>query len=121
MFCLPDHNDFIFTTLGARGENGLRSTSGYVGTLLERKVALDNGIQIWTVPVTGNYVIEATGGSGANGTVEPLFSPPLPWRLGGLGAKIKGTFHHVQGTKFKVLVVQETIDIHLRHYCQVSV
>ena len=102
-----DHKDFVFTTLGARGENGPSSTSGYVGTRLEGKVVLDNGIQIWTVPVTGSYIIEATGGSGANGTDETQSGPPIPWRLGGLGAKMKGTFHLVQGTKLKILVGQE--------------
>ena len=96
----------MFTTLGAKGENG-PSNTGYVGTPLEGKVALDNGIQIWTVPMTGSYVIEATGGSGANGTDGTQSGPPIPWRLGGLGAKMKGTFYLVQGTKLKILVGQE--------------
>lgn len=96
----------MFTTLGARGETGPSSTSGYVGTPLEGKVVLNNGIQIWTVPVTGSYVIEAAGGSGANGT-NGSQSSPIQWRLGGLGAKIRGTFQLVQGTKLKILVGQE--------------
>ena len=70
---------------------------------MECQVILDKGIQIWTVPVTGTYVIEASGASGANGT----YADSLLWKLGGLGAKITGTFQLVQGTQLKVLVGQE--------------
>jgi len=48
----------------------------YLGTSLEGKVTLDNGIQIWTVPVTGTYVIEVAGASGAssrNSSKDPVF------------------------------------------------
>ena len=76
-----------------------------MGTSLEGLVTLINGTQIWTVPMTGSYVIEATGGSGANGTIQS--SPPAIWKLGGLGAKIKGTFQLKKGTELKILVGQE--------------
>ena len=56
--------------------------------------------------MTGTYVIEATGGSGGNGTDETQ-SNPLPWTLGGLGAKITGFFQLSQGTQLKILVGQE--------------
>ena len=98
-------DEFVFTTLGARGETGPTNTSGYLGTSLESKVKLDDGIQSWTVPVTGIYVIEVSGASGAsskNGGKDPA-----SWRLGGLGAKIKGTFKLYQGTQLKILVGQE--------------
>ena len=68
---------FVFTNLGARRETGPTNTSGYLGTPLEGQVTLDNGIQIWTVPVTtGTYVIEVSGASGAsskNSTNDPVF------------------------------------------------
>ena len=97
---------YVFTTLGARGETGPSDTSGYAGTSLEGKVTLNNGIQIWTVPVTGTYVIETTGGSGGNGT-DGRQSNPLPWTLGGLGAKIIGSFKLSRGSQIKILVGQE--------------
>ena len=100
-----DHK-YAFTTLGARGETGPSHISGYAGTSLEGKVTLNNGIQIWTVHVTGTYVIEASGGSGGNGT-DGTQSYPLPWRLGGLGAKISGSFKLSRGTQIKILVGQE--------------
>ena len=100
-----DHK-YAFTTLGARGESGPSHISGYAGTSLEEKVTLNNGIQIWTVPVTGTYVIEASGASGGNGT-DGTQSYPLPWRLGGLGAKIIGSFKLSRGTQLKILVGQE--------------
>ena len=96
---------YVFTTLSAKGETGPSNTSGYVGTSLEGLVTLNGGIQIWTVPVTGSYVIEAAGGSGANGTNQS--SSPAIWKLGGLGAKMKGTFQLKKGTKLKILVGQE--------------
>ena len=80
---------------------------------MEDQVILNRGIQIWTVPVTGGYVIEASGASGANGTeVDPVSL--IPWKRGGLGAKITGTFQVIQGTQLKILVGQEggrTIDL----------
>ena len=54
--------------------------------------------------MTGTYVIEASGASGANGTDAASL---LLWKLGGLGVKITGTFQLVQGTQLKVLVGQE--------------
>ena len=56
--------------------------------------------------MTGTYVIEATGGSGGNGTDERQ-SNPIPWTLGGLGAKIIGSFQLSRGTQLKILVGQE--------------
>ena len=55
--------------------------------------------------MTGIYVIEASGASGANGTDGG--KDPVPWRIGGLGAKIKGTFRLHKGTQLKILVGQE--------------
>ena len=73
---------------------------------MEDQVILNKGIQIWTVPVTGSYVIEASGASGASGT-DTVSVSPFRWKLGGLGAKITGTFQINEGTKLKILVGQE--------------
>ena len=87
---------------------------GYVGTPLEGHVTVSDGIQIWSVPETGSYVIEVFGASGANGTyVEDKSS----WRTGGLGARMTGTFQLQKGTQLKILVGQEgnrTTDPYLR-------
>ena len=56
--------------------------------------------------MTGSYVIEASGASGASGTNTVSVSP-FRWKLGGLGAKITGTFQINEGTKLKILVGQE--------------
>ena len=58
------------------------------------------------MPVTGTYVIEASGGSGGNGT-DGTQSYPLSWTLGGLGAKIIGSFKLSLGSQLKILVGQE--------------
>ena len=93
----------VFTTLGARGPTGPTNTSGYLGTSLEGKVQLKNGIQLWTVPNTGRYVIDAFGASGGNGKCNTC----AEWRLGGLGARMSGSFTLKRGQKLKILVGQK--------------
>ena len=109
---LTENVDFTFTTLGAVGGEGPQNTSGYLGTPLEGKVQLQDGTQIWEVPETGTYEIEARGASGANGTNS---SDPKVWKLGGRGARIRGQFYLRRGTKLKILVGQRgsTIPISL--------
>ena len=55
--------------------------------------------------MTGSYVIEAAGASGGNGL--DYSASHARWKLGGLGAKITGTFQLNQGTQLKILVGQE--------------
>ena len=83
---------------------------------MEDQVILNKGIQIWTVPVTGSYVIEAAGASGGNGSHHWVY--PAHWKLGGLGAKITGTFQLDQGTKLNILVGQEgtTATVYRRYW-----
>ena len=101
--CLLIVLQYIFTTLKTTGRDGPTSTSGYVNTLLEGTVHLDKGIQIWATPYTGTYTIETFGASGRNGTAQNS----AVWRLGGLGARMKGTFYLKKGTKLKILVGQQ--------------
>ena len=65
-------------------------------------MTLDNGIQIWQVPVSGSYVIKAWGASGAEGRQ----SGDVATRPGGKGAYMRGTFNFTRGTKLKILVGQ---------------
>ena len=98
-------NRFIFTTLGARGKDGPTKAQleGYKKTSLEGQVDVQQGIQFWKVPESGTYVIEAFGASGGNGTCQTCSG----WKLGGLGARIKGTFYFNKGTALKILVGQQ--------------
>ena len=61
----------------------------------------DNGIQIWRVPATGDYTIEAAGGQGGNHlyTLDP--------EDGGLGAIMEGTFALTEGQILHILVGQQ--------------
>ena len=94
---------YVFSTLDGKEETGPTNSSGYAGTSLDGKVTLSNGIQIWSVPVTGRYIIEAFGASGANGTDFNQSE----WKIGGLGAKMEGTFTLAKGAKLKILIGQE--------------
>lgn len=103
---------FVFTTLNGVGQCGPTDTFGYNSTLLEGKVNLtSDGIQIWTVPYSGNYIIEAFGASGANGTFIDINAPngssPTAWNRGGRGARMKGIFKLNAGTRLKILVGQQ--------------
>ena len=95
----PDFN-VTFTTLGAKGPRGPTDISGYQGTTLQGKVTLDNGIQIWQVPMTGSYLIEVWGASGAQGRGANESRP------GGKGDYMKGIFSLTRGTLLKILVGQ---------------
>lgn len=95
---------YVFTNLGAQGMDGPTNLQlvGYKRTSLEGKVNIVQGIQYWKIPVSGTYVIEALGASGGNGTCQVC----VGWKLGGLGARIKGTFDFIEGTTLKILVGQ---------------
>ena len=100
---VSDHN-FTFTTLGAEGVSGPTDTSGYQNTTLEGKVQLEGrGVQIWTVPIDGNYSIEAMGASGGAGYKS---AGGKSWRTGGLGARVEGKFYFSLGAKLNILVGQ---------------
>lgn len=100
---------YIFTTLGAQGVYGPTESQlgGYNGTNLEGKVSIFNGKQLWKVPFTGTYTIEALGASGGNGTCQGC----VGWRLGGLGARIKGTFYFTKETKLVIVVGQRGLPV----------
>ncbi len=87
---------FTFTSAGASGQYGPTQSqvnSAYIGTPLEGQVVvITQGIQEWTVPVTGNYSLQARGAQGG-------FD-------GGLGAEMGGVFALTQGEVLKILVGQ---------------
>lgn len=90
---------YTFINASATGSNGPNQTqvnAAYTSTSLSGQVTSSNGIQLWTVPVTGNYKIEAFGaqGGGANG---------------GLGAHIQGEFSLLQGQVLHIIVGQQGI------------
>ncbi len=60
----------------------------------------EQGIQVWTVPVTANYKIEAAGAKGADGGTNSN-------QAGGKGAYMSGEFLLTQGTKLRIIVGQE--------------
>ena len=93
-----------FTNSGAVGPLGpiqIQLDNTYLTTSLEGRVTSSNGIQLWTVPTTGDYVIEAYGAQG--GTKH---------YAGAAGATMIGTFYLTQGTRLKILVGQigQTVD-----------
>jgi hypothetical protein len=61
---------------------------------------IGNGYQIWTVPATGTYSIDAygAGGGGTQGTLNTD---------AGSGARIKGEFFLTAGTKLRIVVGQK--------------
>ena len=96
---------FTFTNGPAKGNTGpnlSQSLSSYdtaTNTWLNNSQYFNvtNGIQLWTVPATGNYTIEAYGASGGYSNATTYV---------GRGAYIKGQFALTQGDKIKILVGQ---------------
>lgn len=99
-----------FTNAGATGRNGPslnQCRSAYSGEQWvedENQFTVENGIQIWTVPVTGTYRITAAGARGAN------FNAGRSGPSGGRGARLVGNFDLNAGSKLAILVGQMGID-----------
>ena len=92
---------YTFTTCGQSGRFGPsqnQANAAYSGSNIS--VTVNNGIQEWTVPATGNYVIEAYGARGGNGAQYAVGDH-------GEGAYVKGTFALNEGDKLQILVGQE--------------
>jgi hypothetical protein len=103
LFAFTSHT---FTPCGATGTAGpslANCISAYSSSTFEDNVSYFNvsdGIQIWTVPVTGSYTITAAGAKGGRGRIG----------LGGTGASITGTFSLTQGAKLKMIIGQSGTD-----------
>ncbi|KAJ7381820.1 hypothetical protein OS493_038858 [Desmophyllum pertusum] len=88
---------YNFTTLGAKGRFGPKSNVLYQGMPLEG-ILVQDGLQTWNVPVTGQYHLELCGATG--GDYSALDTN------GGRGAKVQGSVNLHQGTQIIVLVGQ---------------
>lgn len=90
-----------FTTLGATGRLGPTSVGTYYqGQDHEGQVTVNKGIQMWKIPATGMYTIEAAGAAGGNDKFTSSSKR-------GKGARVKGNFHLKRGDVLKILVGQE--------------
>ncbi|XP_031559053.1 uncharacterized protein LOC116295397 [Actinia tenebrosa] len=92
-----------FTTLGASGRLGPVSVgTHYKGADHEGKVNVNKGVQMWKVPASGTYSIEAAGASGG----YDKFSAGSG-KFRGRGSRVKGNFKLQKGDVLKILVGQE--------------
>ena len=92
----------MFTNLGASGRYGPTTLgSNYTGQDHDGQVTLSSGIQLWTVPYTGDYRIEAVGAAGGYDTG----SNSAQFR--GRGARMIGNFSLYKGEIIQILVGQE--------------
>ncbi|UNH61167.1 hypothetical protein SSZBM1_50 [Synechococcus phage S-SZBM1] len=105
---LYDFTNATFTTGGQNGTTGpslATARNGLSGTGVDawkNNVAffdVSGGIQIWTVPTSGDYRISAYGARGGRSNCWG------PW--GGYGAYVRGDFSLSVGDKIKILVGQE--------------
>ncbi|XP_022805413.1 signal peptide, CUB and EGF-like domain-containing protein 2, partial [Stylophora pistillata] len=92
----------VFTTLDAsEGGKGPASIgSHYTGQDHDGQVTLSSGIQLWTVPHTGRYRIEAIGASGGYGKGSVI-------KNGGRGARMIGNFNLKKSEIIRLLVGQK--------------
>jgi hypothetical protein len=93
---------YVFTNCGASGKNGPTWTevnASYLGTNLAGTVSMTTqGIQEWTVPQSGTYVVETAGAMGGR---NPDANADF-----GYGAYARGKFNLSVGDKLKILVGQ---------------
>ncbi len=96
---------YTFTAAGAAGASGPTQsmlTSAYSGTSLDGAVtnpSADDGYQLWTVPATGTYTIEARGAQGAENYDSSY--------TGANGAVMIGDFNLSSGEQLIILVGQQ--------------
>ena len=91
----------MFTNLGKIGPKGPNSIgSHYKDQDHEGQVKLFSGIQLWTVPRTGEYRIEAIGASGGYGEDSVI-------KTGGRGARMIGNFILTKDEIIRILVGQK--------------
>ena len=99
LFAFTSHTFTPCSATGPTGPSLANCTSAYSSSTFEDNVSYFNvsdGIQIWTVPVTGSYTITAAGAKGGTGRQG----------VGGTGASITGTFSLTQGAKLKMIIGQ---------------
>ncbi|EDO31271.1 predicted protein [Nematostella vectensis] len=94
---------FKFTTLGASGRTGPVSLGSHYQGKAHGHVTVVNGIQHWTVDVTGKYRIEAVGASGGYESSSSYQTRAYRSR----GARITGSFDLSKGDVIRILVGQE--------------
>jgi hypothetical protein len=92
------NNTYEFTNCGQEGWEG--PSQGQCNIEYgEDQLSVIDGIQLWTVPISGLYIIDAYGAQGGYGTgYEPSFS--------NMGAHIIGSFELIAGQEIKMLVGQ---------------
>jgi len=96
-----------FTNCSSVGKDGPSQSdcnTAYSGTSLEGDVTVNNGIQEWTVPATGSYVIEVWGAKGG-GITYNCYHSGVDCH-GANGARMKGTFSLNQGEIIRIAVGQ---------------
>ena len=97
-----------FTTCSATGYQGPDQSAcdnAYAGSApLAGQVSVSGGIQTWTVPVSGDYLIEAVGAGGGRGKNHStgVYSSGVP----GSGASMRGTFALNAGEQLQLVVGQ---------------
>ena len=91
----------MFTNLGKNGSEGPKSIGcHYKDQDHDGQVTVSSGIQVWTVPHTGEYRIEAIGASGG-------YSADSFIKTGGRGARMIGNFNLTKDEIIHVLVGQK--------------
>lgn len=97
---------FTFTTAGGSGASGptqLQANTAYAATNLAGSVTVNAGIQSFTIPNTGTYLIDITGASG--GSTNATYN-----KYGGLGARMAGEFFLNTGDVLTILVGQQGVN-----------
>lgn len=103
LFAFTSHTFTPCSATGTAGPSLANCISAYSSSSFEDNVSYFNvsgGIQIWTVPTSGSYTINAAGAKGGRGYQG----------VGGTGASITGTFSLTQGAKLRILVGQSGTD-----------
>jgi hypothetical protein len=97
LYAFTSHTFTNCTTTGASGPTQAACRTAYSTTWDENNsyFTVTGGIQLWTAPITGTYIVTAAGAIGVGGA-----------KVKGLGAVVQARINLTQGTSYKILVGQ---------------
>jgi hypothetical protein len=97
LYAFTSHTFTNCTATGASGPTQAACRTAYSTTWDENNsyFTVTGGIQLWTAPITGTYIVTAAGAIGVGGA-----------KVKGLGAVVQARINLTQGTSYKILVGQ---------------
>jgi len=114
LYTFPISSYITFTSGGITGKSGPNLSQAIAGLSSNQSTSWSsntaffnmviNGIQEWTVPITGTYQFQLAGGAGGQGTGSRMSGSGNVYR--GYGRTLKGTYNLISGDIIRIVIGQ---------------